>query len=174
MTNEEYMQQIKDEIYKHGKLAVLFDKEDFVLLKWGSQEFVQKQFEFQRKRYLDAGFNDVADALCYMDLLDDPEEIYKVIHCTGYIERIYRKAMEATIVHVDLSSGPDYTAINGKIIPNVEDKCSKCIGKLDYRTSVPCRYCKHNKFQYWGRDESKMVKDNFREAKESHIEGIPY
>ena len=41
-------------------------------------------------------------------------------------------------------------------------KCRSCIGRLEYKTSIPCRYCKWNTEQYWGRDESRMVEDHYR------------
>lgn len=44
------------------------------------------------------------------------------------------------------------------------DKCKSCIGKLEYKTSLPWRYCKYNNEKYFGRDETKMTQDHYIEA----------
>lgn len=53
-------------------------------------------------------------------------------------------------------------------------KCSTCIGKYEYKTAIPCRYCKWNKEHYWGRNESKMVNDNYKYVVQSENGNIPY
>ena len=49
----------------------------------------------------------------------------------------------------------------------MEAKCKTCIGRLEYKTSIPCRYCKHNKEPYWGRDEAKMINNSYVAVKEA-------
>ena len=48
------------------------------------------------------------------------------------------------------------------LIPEEENKCKSCIGRLEYKTAIPCRYCRWNKEPYWGRRESKMIEDHYR------------
>lgn len=56
----------------------------------------------------------------------------------------------------------------------MKSKCKTCIGKYEYKTSCTCRYCKWNKEPYWGRQESKMIQDNYRYVKEDKDSKIPY
>ena len=53
-------------------------------------------------------------------------------------------------------------------------KCSICISKYDYKTSSSCRYCRWNKEDYWDRDETKMIQDNYRYTKDNKDSNIPF
>jgi hypothetical protein len=54
-------------------------------------------------------------------------------------------------------------------------KCTTCVGKLEYKTAIPCRYCKWNIEPYWGRDETKMTKDYYKQVKQAtKADNIPY
>jgi len=55
------------------------------------------------------------------------------------------------------------------------EKCKTCLGRLDWKTGIPCRYCKYNTAPYWGRDESKMTKDSYVYAPPRPVDSdIPY
>jgi hypothetical protein len=54
------------------------------------------------------------------------------------------------------------------------NKCGTCICKYEYKTAIPCRYCKWNTVYYFGRNESKMIDDNYKYVKEDKNSNIPY
>lgn len=53
-------------------------------------------------------------------------------------------------------------------------KCKTCIGKLEYRTSNSCRYCKYNNENYFGRDDSKMIQDNYKFVENKNGGALPF
>lgn len=56
----------------------------------------------------------------------------------------------------------------------MSEKCRTCICKYEYKTTGPCKYCKHNSNHYWGREESKMIQDNHVYVGNDDVSDIPY
>jgi hypothetical protein len=56
----------------------------------------------------------------------------------------------------------------------MKSKCSSCIRKYDYKTAIPCRYCKWNTEDYFGKNESKMVNDNYIHIEDDKNSEVPF
>lgn len=73
------------------EIAIAFDKESFTLLKHGSPENVNKWYQTARAKYIEAGFEDMAQALVVIQGAFPVEEVNKCLSHSGYIQKFWEK-----------------------------------------------------------------------------------
>ena len=56
----------------------------------------------------------------------------------------------------------------------IDNKCKTCIGRLEYRTSPSCKYCRYNRENYYGRNELKMIQDNYKYVGINNNDKLPF
>lgn len=71
--------------------AAVYDAKDSVLLKIGEWENMIDYFDTVQKAYRDAGFHEIANDICLMELPKDQEEIDKVFQICDYIGKLHKK-----------------------------------------------------------------------------------
>lgn len=73
--------------------AVVFDQHTGSFIFIGERVVMQEKFEQYNAVYRANGLIDMADALVLMDLPHDQDEIDKVFQITGYVKKLYEKAL---------------------------------------------------------------------------------
>lgn len=79
------------------EVAICFDKESGTLHKHGIPEYVSKWYFESRKKFIDAGFQDMADDLIMIQGAFPVEELNKCLSTTGYISKFWKKLQENQI-----------------------------------------------------------------------------
>lgn len=82
-TEQEYRNEIKQALVMHGRLALLFYQidDEYIIKKWGSRESLEDQHKKLFDKYMNAGLIDEAESLTLMDLPQDENMIYRILHC---------------------------------------------------------------------------------------------
>ena len=79
-------------ISMNSQISILFDKQDFVLLKYGNPELVKQTFDLMKQRYIEANLLDFANDLSIISGNIDIDELNKIINCTGYLKVFLKKS----------------------------------------------------------------------------------
>lgn len=69
--------------------AAVFDKETGTLYKIGEYEIMKQYYQTAIEAYDGAGFKEVSQDLCLMELPREQETIDKVFQNTGYVKVLY-------------------------------------------------------------------------------------
>lgn len=79
--DEQLMNRIKEELFKHGTLSILFYKmgDDWIIHKWGEFEKLTEVHKRRFNEYKLAGFDNEADSLTLMHLPQDANVIYRIL-----------------------------------------------------------------------------------------------
>lgn len=81
-----------DALFSSEEIAVAFDKKCWTMLKHGPASNVESWMLETRKKYLEAGLNDIAADLTIISSKDwEIEELNKILDICDYIERFYQK-----------------------------------------------------------------------------------
>lgn len=88
--DQELRENIKKEMYKHGQLSILFDKTDYIIIKWGLFENIQKEHDKRFNKMKEAGLDDMANDLTIMELPRDEELVFKILAC-HYLEKFLKE-----------------------------------------------------------------------------------
>lgn len=90
--DERLRERIKQSLYMHGKLSILFYKtmDEWIVHKWGEFDNLSAIHQTLYDKYIKAGFNDEAISLTLMDLPNDEELIFKILTC-GSLEKTLKE-----------------------------------------------------------------------------------
>lgn len=90
--DEELKQQIKEALYMHGKLALIFYKmnDTWVIHKWGEFDQLLKIHAEIFAKYLKAGFEEQALSLTLIELPNDVDTIFEILACGG-LEKVLKE-----------------------------------------------------------------------------------
>lgn len=85
-------ERIKESLYMHGKLSILFYKtmDEWIVHKWGEFDNLSVIHQTLYDKYIKAGFNEEAISLTLMDLPNDEELIFKILTC-GSLEKTLKE-----------------------------------------------------------------------------------
>lgn len=72
--------------------AAVFDSDSGTLLRVGDREAMLAFFNLTNEKYRMTGFHDIANAMVYMELPKNQQEIDRVFQITGYIKNLYEKS----------------------------------------------------------------------------------
>lgn len=83
--DKELRENIKQQLYMHGKLSILFYKSIgcWMIHKWGDFEQLKFIHEETFNRYVKAGMIEEANSLTLMDLPKDEEMIFRILSCSS-------------------------------------------------------------------------------------------
>jgi hypothetical protein len=90
--DRELKEQIKNSLYRHGKLSLLFYKtmDEWMVHKWGEFDCLSQIHQELFAKYTKAGFVEEAESLTLMDLPNDVDTIFKILTC-GSLEKILKE-----------------------------------------------------------------------------------
>ena len=81
-----YGQNENDIICMADRVAIIFDSENYVLLKHGPEDRIEQIYADMQTKYRKSGLDDIADNLRIISSREwDVDELNKIIHHTGYI-----------------------------------------------------------------------------------------
>lgn len=85
-------ENIKQSLYMHGRLSILFYKtmDEWIVHKWGEFENLSEIHQKLFDKYIQAGFEEEANSLTLMDLPKDEELIFKILTC-GTLEKTLKE-----------------------------------------------------------------------------------
>lgn len=81
--DNELRENIKQALYMHGKLSILFYKmlDEWIVRKWGEFESLSVIQKDLFGKLVASGMEDEANSLTLMDLPNDEELIFKILTC---------------------------------------------------------------------------------------------
>lgn len=85
-------EDIKNSLYMHGKLSLLFYKavDDWIVHKWGEFEQLSATHQLLFDKYKQAGLEEEANSLTLMELPRDEELIFRILSC-GSLEKTLKE-----------------------------------------------------------------------------------
>jgi hypothetical protein len=83
-------------------VAICLDKESGTRHKFGDPEIVRQWCSASQKKFREAGFDDMADALVVIEGRFTLEDLNNVIDITDYAFRLYQKVIAGTALTLDL------------------------------------------------------------------------
>ena len=93
----------RDIILMCDEIAIVFDKETFVLHKHGSPDKVAQWYHAARDKFIKAGFNSMAEDLVMIQGSFPIAEVNRCLSTTGYIEQFWKKLQANQIKSAKLS-----------------------------------------------------------------------
>lgn len=85
MSDKENRENIERQLYMHGKLSILFYRSNdlFIIRKFGVYESLEIEYEKLLTKFKKASFIEEYSSTTLMELPNDVDEIFKIIHCGG-------------------------------------------------------------------------------------------
>lgn len=96
VTDKKLMENIKENLYKHGTLSILFYKmeDSWIIKKWGEYEKLSIIHKNLFDKYRLADFNQEADSLTLMELPKDPDVIYRILSGLSLENELHKLGIE--------------------------------------------------------------------------------
>lgn len=81
------------------EVAILFDKNGYVLLKHGKPELVQAAYDRMRAAFIEGGFDEVANDLVLIQGRFDVDELNKAVGISGHMEKLYQAVQNNSLTN---------------------------------------------------------------------------
>lgn len=94
-------------LYQTEEIGIVFDA-DFVVLKHGDYDLTHHWFLVAFHQFLRNGFQELAHGLRLISSSHwDPEELTKIVNCTGYLKHFLENELESTYRETRIESASD-------------------------------------------------------------------